>query len=71
MTECIILDAGGVICYPRPGDWLTPVRFEEIIGENRLNSITPEQLSAALGNIPTRACPNDGTELIKALLGIQ
>lgn len=47
MTECIILDAGGVICYPRPGDWLTPVRFEEIIGENRLNAITPEQLSAA------------------------
>lgn len=47
MTECIILDAGGVICYPRPGDWLTPVRFNEIIGENRLNAVTPEQLKAA------------------------
>ena len=47
MAECIILDAGGVICYPRPGDWLTPVRFEEIIGENRLNSVAPEALSAA------------------------
>lgn len=47
MTECIILDAGGVICYPRPGDWFTPVRFEEIIGENRLNAVTPGQLAAA------------------------
>lgn len=47
MSNCIILDAGGVICYPRPGDWLTPVRFEEIIGENRLNSVTPEQLQVA------------------------
>lgn len=47
MTECIILDAGGVICYPRPGDWLTPVRFEEIIGENRLNAVTPGELAAA------------------------
>lgn len=47
MTECIILDAGGVICYPRPGDWLTPVRFNEIIGENRLNAVTAEQLKAS------------------------
>ena len=47
MTECIILDAGGVICYPRPGDWLTPVRFEEIIGENRLSAVTPGELAAA------------------------
>lgn len=47
MAECIILDAGGVICYPRPGDWLTPVRFEEIIGENRLNAVAPDELSAA------------------------
>ena len=47
MAKCIILDAGGVICYPRPGDWLTPVRFNEIIGENRLNAVTPEQLRAA------------------------
>ena len=47
MAKCIILDAGGVICYPRPGDWFTPVRFNEIIGENRLNAVTPEQLMAA------------------------
>ena len=47
MAKCIILDAGGVICYPRPGDWFTPVRFNEIIGENRLNAVTPEQLKAA------------------------
>lgn len=47
MSKVILLDAGGVICYPRPGDWLTPVRFEEIIGENRLNSVMPEQLWAA------------------------
>lgn len=47
MVEGIILDAGGVICLPRMGDWLTPVRFEEIIGENRLNAVTPAQLAAA------------------------
>ena len=47
MSKCILLDAGGVICYPRVGDWLTPVRFEEIIGENRLNSVMPEQIWAA------------------------
>ena len=47
MIDCIILDAGGVICYPRPGDWLTPIRFNEIIGENRLNAVSPEQLKAA------------------------
>lgn len=47
MAEFIILDAGGVICYPRPGDWFTPVRFNEIIGENRLNSVSAEQLKAA------------------------
>ena len=47
MAKCIILDAGGVICYPRPGDWLTPVRFNEIIGENRLNAVTDEQLRSA------------------------
>ena len=35
-----------------------------------LDDRTPAELSAALGNIPLRACPNDGTELIKALLGI-
>lgn len=47
MAECIILDAGGVICLPRPGDWLTPVRFDEIIGENRLKTVTPAKLAAA------------------------
>ena len=35
-----------------------------------LDDLTPTQLSLALGNIPLRACTNDGTELIKALLGI-
>ena len=35
-----------------------------------LDDLTPTELSAALGNIPLRACTNDGTELIKALLGI-
>lgn len=47
MTNFIILDAGGVICYPRTGDWLTPVRFEEIIGEKRLGAVAPDALYAA------------------------
>lgn len=47
MSKIVILDAGGVICYPRVGDWLTPVRFDEIIGENRLNAVSAEQLAAA------------------------
>ena len=47
MTEAIILDAGGVICLPRPGDWLTPGRFEEIIGKTRLAAVTKEQLDKA------------------------
>ena len=48
MSKYIILDAGGVFCYPRMGDWFTPVRFNEIIGENRLNSVMPEQIKAAM-----------------------
>ena len=36
-----------------------------------LDDLTPADLSRALGNIPIRACRGDGTELIKALLGIQ
>ena len=44
MIKHVILDAGGVICLPRTGDWLTPVRFEEIIGEKRLSAVSPRLL---------------------------
>ena len=36
MIEHVILDAGGVVCLPRMGNWLTTVRFEEIVGPARL-----------------------------------
>ena len=48
MTEFIILDAGGVLVAPRMGDWLTPVRFEEIIGETRLAAVSKKQLKRAM-----------------------
>lgn len=46
-TKVLILDAGGVLCLPRTGDWFTPVRFQEIIGEERLRQVTTEQLNEA------------------------
>ena len=30
--KCLIFDCGGVLAYPRPGDWFTPLRVAEIIG---------------------------------------
>lgn len=48
MIETVVLDAGGVIVYPRMGNWLTPVRFEEIIGEKRLACVTGDQVRAAM-----------------------
>ncbi len=48
MTEHMILDAGGVICLPRAGSWLTTVRFEEIIGPGRLATVTQAEISAAM-----------------------
>ena len=48
MIRHVILDAGGVICLPRMGSWLTCVRFEEIIGEARLATATPEAIAAAM-----------------------
>ncbi len=39
-------------------------------GDVFLDDITPEMLSKQLGNIPTRACPSDGTQLLRALLGV-
>lgn len=50
MIKHVILDSGGVICMSRmatPTDWLTPVRFEEIIGPERLASVSPELLEKA------------------------
>ena len=47
MIKHVILDSGGVICMSRmahPTDWFTPVRFEEVIGPERLNSVSPELL---------------------------
>ncbi len=35
-----------------------------------LDDMTPSELSHRLGDIPVRACPSDGTQLLKALLGI-
>lgn len=40
-------------------------------GEVFLDDKTPDELSAALGGIAVRACHSDGTELMKALLGIE
>lgn len=48
MTEYIVLDAGGVLVAPRMGDWLTPVRFQEIIGEARLAAVSKKQLKRAM-----------------------
>lgn len=48
MTDHVILDAGGVICLPRRGSWLIPVRFEEIIGPARLAAATPTKIAAAM-----------------------
>lgn len=48
MTEHVILDAGGVICLPRMGSWLTTVRFGEIVGPTRLSAVTPEEIAAAM-----------------------
>ena len=39
-------------------------------GDVFLDDMTPAELSAKLNGIPVRACPSDGTELLKALLGI-
>lgn len=36
-----------------------------------LDDLTPDQLSQSLGQIQLRAVPNDGTELIRALLGVR
>ena len=39
-------------------------------GDVFLDDVTPEELAKQLGNIPTRACPNDGCALLTALLGV-
>ena len=39
-------------------------------GDVFLDDMTPAELSQKLNGIPVRACPSDGAELLKALLGI-
>ena len=39
-------------------------------GDVFLDDMTPAKLSQKLGGIPVRACPSDGAEVLKALLGI-
>ena len=48
MIEHVILDAGGVVCLPRMGNWLTTVRFEEIVGPARLAIATREEIASAM-----------------------
>lgn len=48
MIRHVLLDAGGVICCPRMGNWLTTPRFKEIIGPARLSSATPEAIFSAM-----------------------
>lgn len=48
MIEHVILDAGGVICLPRMGNWLTTVRFEEIVGPGRLAVATQAEIASAM-----------------------
>ncbi len=48
MIEHVILDAGGVICLPRMGSWLTTVRFEEIVGPARLRAATRDEIGGAM-----------------------
>lgn len=50
MIKHVILDSGGVVCRSNMAhatDWLTPVRFEEIIGQERLSSVSAELLEKA------------------------
>ena len=39
-------------------------------GDVFLDDMTPAKLSQKLGGIPVCACPSDGAEVLKALLGI-
>ena len=39
-------------------------------GDLFLDDMTSDELSKKLHNVPVRACPSDGAELLKALLGI-
>lgn len=48
MTTHVILDAGGVICLPHMGTWLTTNRFDEIIGETRLRAAGPDKIRMAM-----------------------
>lgn len=48
MIRNVILDAGGVICFPRTGSWLIPIRFMDIIGTERLNSVSGAELARAM-----------------------
>ena len=49
---------------------LFPATMLRADGDLFLDDMTPAELSAALGGIPTRPCKNDGTELLRAMLGI-
>ena len=47
MIKYVILDAGGVLCYPRMGSWLTTNRFEEVLGQ-RYKQVPPKELALAM-----------------------
>jgi len=75
VTVAGLLTAGDVIEQLRGKDLGDELLFPAVMlradEDVFLDDLTPTDLSVALGNIPLRACKNDGTELIKALLGIR
>ena len=74
VTVAGLLTATDVIAQlkdvPLGDELLFPAVMLRADGDVFLDDLTPQQLSHALQNIPVRACPNDGAELVKALLGI-
>lgn len=55
---------------PLGDELLFPAVMLRADGDVFLDDMTPAELSQALGGIPVRASTSDGTELLKALLGI-
>jgi len=75
VTVAGLLTAGDVIDQLKGKtlgeELLFPAVMLRADGEVFLDDMTPDALSKALGGIPLRAVSNDGTELLKALLGIE
>ncbi len=55
---------------PLGDELLFPAVMLRADGDVFLDDMSPAMLSERLGGIPTRACPSDGTQFVKALLGI-